>query len=433
MRNFLIGLLATFATVLSLTAQMQLTTFTPQGMTVINDIEIDDADNVWILGNLGVRRYTQTGAYTGISIPAGPTAQIASRDGEFFVQQEVMRVYNPLGTFLRSFNGVPNATAFTLPRALLALTKADTLRLQTEQGTVFGRGIFSSNVLTQSAAQQGEAVAYVLQDTVFVLQATSPTAVAAKIAVSAEGAAFDPEGNLFLTTKSGALLWYKLTGRNTELNTFTSFAFRGSSTLAETPSGPLQQPTRIAISSLGFIYIIESGANRVRVISNPFREDPFPVELTSFTGSRQGSAHVLNWAAATEVAFDRYEVESSQDGESFSIVHTVFGKGDNSSYSLRIPAQVGTTYYRLRMVDLDGSQELSDVVAISTAEGDAFIFGPNPSRGELTLSQPATLYNAIGQPVALLQSGSQQLNLPAGMYVLQSADGANHPLIISGN
>jgi hypothetical protein len=111
-----------------------------------------------------------------------------------------------------------------------------------------------------------------------------------------------------------------------------------------------------------------------------------PIELLHFNGQASGSSNVLNWITATEHNSASFEVLRSEDGEQFRSIGTVNAAGESLAqldyaFTDAFPPR-GTAYYQLRMIDQDGSHELSDVVAITRANGALMIF-PNPALGEL--------------------------------------------------
>ncbi len=94
-----------------------------------------------------------------------------------------------------------------------------------------------------------------------------------------------------------------------------------------------------------------------------------PVELVSLTGRVEGKQVVLNWATATEVNSDRFEVQRRTENGEFTVVGTVSASGNSSSradYAFvdTNPAN-GSNDYRLRTVDLDGSSELSNIISVA--------------------------------------------------------------------
>jgi hypothetical protein len=86
-----------------------------------------------------------------------------------------------------------------------------------------------------------------------------------------------------------------------------------------------------------------------------------PVKLLSWTATKSGKSVLLKWSVE-ESEFSHYEVEKSSDGVNFVKWATV--SGGQRDYSMYDLFPFPTTYYRLKMVDLDGSYSYSKVISI---------------------------------------------------------------------
>ena len=163
-----------------------------------------------------------------------------------------------------------------------------------------------------------------------------------------------------------------------------------------------------------------------------------PVTLVSFTG-QMGTDCIatLNWRTASEHNSQAYEVQASADGRTFSAVGTVPSRNQltGAAYHYRTAPLSGRRYFRLKMLDLDGTVAFSPVVALAGACYPAGLQAyPNPATSELTVSNlPAgtevRLYNSTGQLLRQAQAGEAGAvllvgELPAGLYLLQAVDAA---------
>jgi small nuclear ribonucleoprotein (snRNP)-like protein len=108
-----------------------------------------------------------------------------------------------------------------------------------------------------------------------------------------------------------------------------------------------------------------------------------PVNLLAFTAKQQGNAVQLNWQTANEVNAAYFIIERSVDGVTFTALGKVSAKGDGS-YSFTdnlasVNLQSTTIYYRLQIVDKDGSFTYSKIAAITinTITNTLSIY-PNP-------------------------------------------------------
>ena len=114
-----------------------------------------------------------------------------------------------------------------------------------------------------------------------------------------------------------------------------------------------------------------------------------PVKLISFSGRLNGTKVDLNWVTANELNTKQFEVERSGDGRTFSKLATVNARGNTNtptSYDLVDPVPLqGVNYYRLKMVDVDGKFEYSQIVIIRIDNSVQLVtkVAPNPFTGKI--------------------------------------------------
>ena len=89
-----------------------------------------------------------------------------------------------------------------------------------------------------------------------------------------------------------------------------------------------------------------------------------PVELVSFSAQAKGTTGLLNWETASERRFQHFEVERSLDGTHYIYVGTVKAKGTAARYAFEDANFQKTSYYRLKMVNDDGSFAYSKIVSL---------------------------------------------------------------------
>jgi hypothetical protein len=113
--------------------------------------------------------------------------------------------------------------------------------------------------------------------------------------------------------------------------------------------------------------------------------NPLPVELTSFSGICNEGNITLTWQTASEFNSSHFDVEKSRDGENWQMLATVPSAGtSNELLTYQAVDQNGTdgnNYYRLRQVDIDGTEKVYDPINVSCAEVAPGYFSsfPNPS------------------------------------------------------
>ncbi|MCE3282962.1 MAG: repeat domain in Vibrio, Colwellia, Bradyrhizobium and Shewanella, partial [Chitinophagaceae bacterium] len=104
----------------------------------------------------------------------------------------------------------------------------------------------------------------------------------------------------------------------------------------------------------------------------------FPVKLLSFTATKREGDNLLKWRVAQQSQFSHFELERSDNGRDFTRIATMAGGPEEFSYAdNKFPRSMN--YYRLRMVDVDGSYTYSPVRKINnTGAMDVTVY-PNPA------------------------------------------------------
>lgn len=149
--------------------------------------------------------------------------------------------------------------------------------------------------------------------------------------------------------------------------------------------------------------------------------DPvLPVELESFTVTKTNNNVLIRWQTLSEINNDRFEIERSNNNIDYEKIGEVKGKGNSSSkiyYTFTDnSAKLGTYYYRLKQIDIDGSFEYSQVVKLEFNKPLEFGMSqnfPNPFNPltKIEFSLPnfsyvsIDLFNLIGQKVATIIEG----------------------------
>jgi fibronectin type 3 domain-containing protein len=162
---------------------------------------------------------------------------------------------------------------------------------------------------------------------------------------------------------------------------------------------------------------------------------PLPVELVSFTGEAKNNGNLLRWTTMSETNNDRFEVERAEGGANFTKVGEVTGRGNaNAAFTYEFIDPVGVVrnyYYRLRQVDFDGKQSLSNTILIRRNNPTAINIFPTAFQDETTVTLPMSgniqveLYDMSGKRAAFFESSTasntHRINwdVPNGSYLVR--------------
>ena len=200
---------------------------------------------------------------------------------------------------------------------------------------------------------------------------------------------------------------------------------------------------------------LTAGPNNIRTCQNIAA---LPVILNYFEVSNQGDNNLLTWSTASEINFSAFKIERSSDGISFDLIASVpgssnpVGRTDYAYTDVLNFAPGDVLYYRLRMVDLDGKYQYSQVVAIhlDQTNREKLMIYPNPTRGSVQIDMISDKDDQATMRVfdnngRMQYSGSVPLtkgdnvlpftqlqNLPNGFYIIQVVMNGkiyNHKLI----
>jgi hypothetical protein len=167
-----------------------------------------------------------------------------------------------------------------------------------------------------------------------------------------------------------------------------------------------------------------------------------PIKLTSLNGRLNTDAEAnITWTSSLEENSFKYEVQRSADGKNFVTVGTIKAAGtsvETVKYSFNDPLPgSGAYYYRLKMIDIDGSAEMSKVVYVNSKKGNGVVTKvfPNPFTSEVQLigatSSDLTpnnikVFSVTGQLVKYSIVGANAIAIdvtaPKGLYIVKVKD-----------
>jgi hypothetical protein len=167
---------------------------------------------------------------------------------------------------------------------------------------------------------------------------------------------------------------------------------------------------------------------------SPFvAQGALPIELSAFKGTIVDQSVVLDWTTLSEKEADRFEIQRSLDAQHWKTIGRVKAAGSSNApndYQFIDNQPFALNYYRLHMVDLDGSTAYSPTISVQSDKviNNIAIF-PNPMNTHLNVQAPAesgemTLRDAYGRLLRQTDVLPNQIifwqieNLPIGSYMV---------------
>jgi surface protein len=186
---------------------------------------------------------------------------------------------------------------------------------------------------------------------------------------------------------------------------------------------------RQAASALEFLRYTKGWT--IVLIGNEVECAALEVSLTSFGAKYQDGKVKLQWATSSEKDHDYFEVQKSADALQWVTFAKIKGAGTGNSvqnYFTTDDSPIsGTTYYRLKIVDVAGNEVYSFMRSVTIAVSENQYIYPNPATSSISLSGIPKgilkIYNILGQEVLQKQVVAENTEvsidaLPAGMYTI---------------
>ncbi len=178
-----------------------------------------------------------------------------------------------------------------------------------------------------------------------------------------------------------------------------------------------------------------------------FRSVSLPVSLTDFYGQVAEKQVVLVWTTQSEINNRQFELEKSTNGLDFTTVTIVQGAGNSNTTRSYLATDyspaTGTSYYRLKQVDFDGTIAYSSLISVNYEGADTgckLKTVPNPCigrcsfvmencSGETGSNVTFYVYDALGNIVfadaGMIEPGSSAFSfdsdngLKPGVYIVR--------------
>jgi hypothetical protein len=241
---------------------------------------------------------------------------------------------------------------------------------------------------------------------------------------------YDPD----LETTASIVITYGIPGSGLNPTSLTSSTTGSINYLHSIPTG-----------SSYYYYAVVTQADGDKIFTAPIwvnKVSVLPVKLISFTSSKQDGNIGLHWQTASEWNADYFSIERSNDAKLFESIGKVQATNSNTLtayYFIDNQPFVGTVYYRLKQVDMDGTPHFSNIIWVhdsKSIDAVSVLFSPNPFNHNLTLAIENVTneevvvngFNTMGQKVFSqkmeYESGQElTIELPSeltkGMYTFQ--------------
>lgn len=266
--------------------------------------------------------------------------------------------------------------------------------------------------------------------------------------------------SLFADGSNGAvIIWDDARNSSTNIDVMAqrltsagAISWAANGTPVATKTGSNQNQPTATIMSTGRIFVgwrdSRSGSTSAEIFGSVLLADgTLPLTLTKFGGTQRPNAIDLNWETSNERNTREFVVEKSADGTNFAPIGSVKAqnKAGNFNYALTdIHPLNGYSFYRLRLVDIDGKLGYSSIIRfnLGTLQTGSMLLLPNPAKQSFQLqfrnietgNYTARLSDVNGKLVSkklinintsFLQTSWNINDLPAGIYmlVLENATG----------
>lgn len=227
----------------------------------------------------------------------------------------------------------------------------------------------------------------------------------------------------------------------------TSFSFRSSiDGFTNNIGSPTSSGTTISLSGSSFQSIVNaitfriygwnaSGSGGTFSINdftfNGTVNSTLPISLTKFNAFFQNKQVNLSWSKGDAKNFDKFVVEHSTNGVDFVAIEEIASRNSDDYATFHTNPAKGNNYYRLKMMDLDGSFRYSDTKTVTVKGTQEWSVYPTKATAMITASvsenEEATvqILNTNGQVMYTANSNGNTLvelpisNLSQGLYLVQ--------------
>ena len=143
------------------------------------------------------------------------------------------------------------------------------------------------------------------------------------------------------------------------------------------PANPSTAITNLSMGKYTFqLKVINSAGDSAKATVNVVMLGVLPVTLVDFTAKNNNEKIALQWKVASEINLSHYAIERSGNNQSFENIgdvnaNNLFTIQDNYSFEDNFPLQ-GINYYRLVMIDIDGTTKYSKTISVNANDISSF-------------------------------------------------------------
>ncbi len=198
-----------------------------------------------------------------------------------------------------------------------------------------------------------------------------------------------------------------------------------------TTSNTQSSQCRITITNVNASNVtVSTNDGQGTLFSSPFGCTTVPLILEFFSGSSTNNCRaLLRWKSGIELNVKNIEILRSINGVTFSKVAEVSPKGDDSYYTIETD-NPEDAFFRLRINDLDGHFEYSNIIRVkSGCNNPTYKINPNPVTNLMEIEglqkdDMVSVKNTLGQTVLTfnLPQNNNKFNLQqlaSGVYFVQ--------------
>lgn len=154
-----------------------------------------------------------------------------------------------------------------------------------------------------------------------------------------------------------------------------------------------------------------------------------PVEMVAFNVVNRQGNHELEWTTASEINTSHFEIQMSKNNTEWQVIGNVNAQGNSSvlrEYDFEYhPEEITSVYYyRLKIIDFDGSYEYSELRTIRQDNKEVLSAYPNPFTDQITIKSENgfSLFDSTGKMIYRTTESSVHLQLeehPKGFYLIK--------------